>query len=174
MRELSVKAYGIDLLLLPINYPQKLFEPDTRKTGMGGEIGREQCSGGGGGGEVRDRGKIGQAPKDEKRQCGSMRMHRSVGQTDERGNEKTKGIKIRRDIQKGGKYVWNNKTHKRQRLRINDKSEEKPKEEDEETPCSSSGVRLNSSTSWVSSTLFGKYILYLHPPTMSSLALMKN
>lgn len=41
MRELSVKAYGIDLLLLPINYPQKLFEPDTRKTGMGGEIGRE-------------------------------------------------------------------------------------------------------------------------------------
>lgn len=40
MRELSVKAYGIDLLLLPINYPQKLFEPDTRKTGMRGEIGR--------------------------------------------------------------------------------------------------------------------------------------
>lgn len=39
MRELSVKAYSIDLLLLPINYPQKLFEADTRKTGMGGEIG---------------------------------------------------------------------------------------------------------------------------------------
>lgn len=44
MRELSVKAYkayNIDLLpLLPINYPQKLLEPDTRKTGMGGQRGR--------------------------------------------------------------------------------------------------------------------------------------
>lgn len=25
MRELSVEAHGIDLFLLPINYPQKLF-----------------------------------------------------------------------------------------------------------------------------------------------------
>lgn len=31
MRELSVKAYSIDFLLLPINYPQKLFKPDTEK-----------------------------------------------------------------------------------------------------------------------------------------------
>lgn len=66
MRELSVKAYNIDLLLLPINYPQKLFEPDTRKTGMGGEIGRGSRVAAMGRERARDRGKIGQAPQDEK------------------------------------------------------------------------------------------------------------
>lgn len=52
-RALSQGIYSIDRLLLPINYPQKLFEPDTRKTGMGGEIGREESCGSGGGGAER-------------------------------------------------------------------------------------------------------------------------
>lgn len=38
MRGLSVKAYSIDLCLLPINSPQKLCKPDVGKTGMGGQI----------------------------------------------------------------------------------------------------------------------------------------
>lgn len=71
--------------LLPINYPQKLFEPDARKTGMGGQIQRGSSVVVVWWGRERDRCKIEKAPEDGMATGG---VWGCIVKTDERENEK--------------------------------------------------------------------------------------